>query len=81
MLKEIDAYLALSDQQKKAYSLLERASFGYDYPLSIVQNEEVMKKLIPEIERLESSEEDGFNKYIQYLMSFQLPQPQTENWN
>jgi radical SAM superfamily enzyme YgiQ (UPF0313 family) len=81
MLKEIDTYLALTDQQKKAYSLLRRASFGYDYPLSIVQNEEVMKKLIPEIERLESSEEDGFNKYIQYLMSFQLPQPQTENWN
>jgi len=40
-----------------------------------------MKKILPEIEKLEKGEEDGFNKYIETLMSYQLPQPQTDNWD
>ena len=35
---------------------------------------------MPEIEKLEKDGEDGFNRYIDLLKSYQLPQPQTENW-
>jgi hypothetical protein len=51
------------------------------YPVDAVQNDAHMKQIIPEIEKLEKSGKDGFNKYIQLLMSYQLPQPQTENWS
>jgi hypothetical protein len=40
-----------------------------------------MRKIVPEIEKLEMSGEDGFDKYIETLMSYQLPQPQTEDWH
>jgi len=80
MLKELDTYLSLTKEQKQAYSLLRRGSFG-QYPLNAVQDEGVMKKILPEIEKLEKAEDDGFNKYIETLMSYQLPQPQTDDWN
>jgi radical SAM superfamily enzyme YgiQ (UPF0313 family) len=80
MLEELDKYRALTDTQKKAYSLLRRSTY-MQYPVDAVYNEEVMKQIVPEIEKLEKSGTDGFNKYIQLLMSYQLPQPQTENWS
>lgn len=80
MLEELDRYLALTDMQKKAYSLLRRSTY-MQYPIDAVYNEGLMKQIIPEIERLEKSGKDGFNKHIQLLMSYQLPQPQTENWS
>jgi radical SAM superfamily enzyme len=80
MLEELDRYLALTDVQKKAYSLLRRSTY-MQYPIDAVLNEELMKQIIPEIQKLEKSGEDGFNKYIHLLMSYQLPQPQTENWS
>jgi len=79
MLEELDAYLALTKQEKQAYSLLRRGSYG-SYPLSVVKEEKIMKRIIPEIEKLEKSGEDGFNKYIETLMTYQLPQPQTDDW-
>ncbi|MBP1746639.1 MAG: Radical domain protein [Deltaproteobacteria bacterium] len=80
MLEELDRYLALTEIQKKAYSLLRRSTY-MQYPIDAVHNEGLMKQIVPEIERLEKSGNDGFNKYIQLLMSYQLPQPQTENWS
>lgn len=79
MLKELDAYLSLTKEQRQAYSLLRRASY-LNYPISIVHDESVMKRIRPEIDKLEKSGEEGFNKYIQHIMSYQLPQPQTDNW-
>lgn len=80
MLEEVDRYLSLTDVQKKAYSLLRRSTY-MQYPVDAVLNGELMKQILPEIEKLEKSGNDGFNKYIQLLMSYQLPQPQTENWS
>ena len=52
------------------------------YPLEIVHNEEVIKKVLPEIERLERGDAEGFNRHIATLMSYTIPQPQTdEEWN
>ncbi|OPX95150.1 MAG: hypothetical protein A4E59_01861 [Syntrophorhabdus sp. PtaB.Bin027] len=80
MLEELDRYLALTEMQKKAYSLLRRSTY-MQYPIDAVNNEGLMKQLEHEIEKLEKSGKDGFNKYIQLLMSYQLPQPQTDSWS
>jgi hypothetical protein len=81
MLSELDKYLALTSVQKKIYSLIRRSSFMH-YPLEIVHNEEVIKKVLPEIERLERDDAEGFNRHIATLMSYTIPQPQTdEEWN
>ena len=81
MLSEIDKFLAFTPEQKKIYSLIRRSSFMH-YPLEIVHNEEVIKKVLPEIERLEKGDAEGFNRYIATLMSYTIPQPQTdEEWN
>ncbi len=37
-----------------------------------------MKKILPEIEKLEQGDPDGFNRYIDTLMSYMIPQPQTD---
>jgi radical SAM superfamily enzyme YgiQ (UPF0313 family) len=79
MLKELDDFLSLSEMQKKVYVLLQRSGYGR-YPVSVARDEKVLKQVIPEVEKLEQSGQDGFDKYIQMLMSHQLPQPQTENW-
>lgn len=81
MLSEIDKYLALTPEQKKVYSLIRRSSFMH-YPLDIVYDKEVMQKVLPEIEKLEAGDAEGFNRYIATLMSYTIPQPQTnEEWN
>jgi len=81
MLSEIDKFLAFTPEQKKIYSLIRRSSFMH-YPLEIVHNEEVIKKVLPEIERLERGDTEGFNRHIATLMSYTIPQPQTdEEWN
>ncbi|MDR2018524.1 MAG: radical SAM protein [Syntrophobacterales bacterium] len=79
MLQELDSFLALTAEQRQAYSLLRRTSY-MNYPIDVVLNEATMRQIRPEIEKLEKSGKDGFNKYIQRLMSFQIPQPQTDNW-
>jgi len=79
MLKELDAFLALSERQKQAYILLQRSGY-YRYPLSVVNDQAVMNQVMPEIERLEKEGKDGFDRYIDVLKSYQLPQPQTADW-
>ncbi len=79
MLQELDRFLALTKEQRQAYSLLRRSSY-MNYPIDVVLSENTMKQIRPEIERLERSGEDGFNRHIQTLMSYQIPQPQTDNW-
>jgi len=79
MLQELDKFLALTKEQRQAYSLLRRTSY-MNYPVEVVLNEGTMRQIRPEIEKLEKSGKDGFDKYIQHLMSFQIPQPQTDNW-
>ncbi|HOV90206.1 MAG TPA: radical SAM protein [Syntrophorhabdaceae bacterium] len=79
MLKELDAFLALTKRQKQAYSLIRRSSY-INYPVNIVQDPNVMARIEPEIERIESQAEEAFDRYIWELMSYQLPQPQTDNW-
>jgi radical SAM superfamily enzyme len=76
MLAEIDRYLALTPQQKKVYSLIRRSSPVY-YPLDIVHNDELLGNLLPEIDRLEKEDPEGFNRHIATLMSHMIPQPQT----
>jgi len=80
MLEEFDKYLALSKEQKRAYSLLQRSYPSSGYPVDVVKDEKVMKQISWEIEKLDKSDDDGFNKHIRQLMSYQLPQPQTNNW-
>lgn len=81
MLSELDKFLSLTPEQKKVYSLIRRSNFR-NYPVDIVFDERVMKQVLPEIEKLERGEPDGFNRYIETLMSYMIPQPQTdEEWN
>ena len=77
MLIEIDKFLSLPPEQEKAYILIRR-SHSMNYPIDIVLDEKVMEKVRPEIERLEKSDPDGFNRYIETLMSYMIPQPQTD---
>jgi len=78
MLRELDAFLALSERQKRVYILLQRSGY-YRYPLSVVEDEAVLNRVVPEIEKLEK-EGGGFDRYIDVLKSYQLPQPQTDDW-
>jgi radical SAM superfamily enzyme len=80
MLKELDRFLGLSKEQKQIYSLLRRSSPGVTYPLNIVEDKKLINKVLPEIKNLESKGPDGFDRYIRMLMTYQLPQPQTEHW-
>jgi hypothetical protein len=80
MLSELDAFLALTKEQKQAYTLLQRSYPSLQQPIDVVKDPKVMEQLLPEIEKLEKRGADGFNHYIQRLMSCQLPQPQTDNW-
>ncbi|HEY3276024.1 MAG TPA: radical SAM protein [Syntrophorhabdaceae bacterium] len=79
MLGELDRFLALTKEQRQAYSLLRRTSY-MNYPIDVVLNESTMRQIRPEIAKLEGGCADGFDKYIQNLMSYQIPQPQTDNW-
>ena len=80
MLAELDRFLDLSKEQKQAYSLLRRSSPGVSYPLDVVEDKNLINRVLPEIEKLESNGPDGFNRHIWMLMTYQLPQPQTEHW-
>jgi radical SAM superfamily enzyme len=80
MLGEIDAFLSLSKRQKQVYILLQRSGY-YRYPLSVVEDQGVPDQVISEIEKLEKDGEDAFDRHIDVLKSYQLPQPQTEDWN
>lgn len=80
MLKELDRYLALTTTQKQAYSLLRRSHPAMQYPIDVVKDEEVLRQISQQIEELEHGDKDGFNKYIYQLMTYQLPQPQTDAW-
>jgi radical SAM superfamily enzyme len=79
MLEELDRYLALSDEERRAYSLIQR-SYPGQRPIDVVKDEKMLRQVSREIAKLDKAEEDGFNRYIRSLMSYQLPQPQTENW-
>jgi len=78
MIKEIDRYLALTDEQKLAFSLIQRSYPGMR-SIDVVFNEEVMDKMRKEIKRLEKDAGDPYD-YVRMLMSYQLPQPQTDCW-
>lgn len=79
MLRELDEFLALPERQKQAYILLQRSGY-YRYPLSVVKDEAVLNQVVSEIERLEKEDKAGFDRYIDVLKSYQLPQPQTDDW-
>ncbi len=79
MLRELDTFLAFSKRQKQVYILLQRSGY-FRYPLDVVNDTDVLGKVLPEIERLEKDGENGFNRYIDTLKSYQLPQPQTDDW-
>jgi radical SAM superfamily enzyme len=81
MINELDKFLSLTPEQKKVYSLIRRSS-SMNYPVDIVFDERAMKEVLPKIEKLEQGEPDGFNRYIEMLMSYMIPQPQTdEEWD
>ncbi len=72
MVEELSRYLAFTEMQKKAYSLLRRSTY-MQYPLDAVNDERLMKQIVClKLKKLERSGKDGFNKYIQLLMSYQL---------
>ncbi len=79
MLRELDAFLSLSKKEKQVYSLIQRTYPG-KYPIDIVKDRKTLDQALPEIEKLEKLGNREFNKYIQHLMTFQLPQPQTNYW-
>lgn len=79
MLEEIDRYLALTKEQKESYSLIQRSYPGMR-GLEIVQDEGIMARMRDEIKRLEK-DGDGVDNYIRTLMSYQLPQTQTNSWD
>jgi radical SAM superfamily enzyme len=79
MLRELDAFLSLTTEQKQAYSLIQR-SYPAQQPIDLVKDPKVMEQIRPEIEKLRQRGDEGFNKYIQHLMTYQLPQPQTDSW-
>lgn len=80
MLKELDAYLSMTKRQRQVYTLLHYAGYSRS-PLSVVNDQNVLDQVVPEIERLEKSGgEHGFDEYIRMLKTYQLPQPQTGNW-
>jgi len=67
MLKDIDDYLSLSKEQKQAFSLLKRSSYG-NVPIDVVRNEENMKRIRPELERIGTTEEGGIDGYLHRLL-------------
>ena len=77
MLNELDKFLSLKPEQKKVFSLIRRSN-SMNYPVDVVLDEKVMKEVLPEIEKLERGNPDGFNRYIVTLMSYMIPQPQTD---
>jgi hypothetical protein len=79
MLKELDAYLSMTKRQRQVYTLLHFAGYSR-YPLSVVNDPQVLGQVVPEIEKMERGGEHGFDEYVRMLKTHQLPQPQTDNW-
>jgi len=80
MLKELDAFLSMTKRQRQVYTLLHYAGYNRS-PLSIVNDQNVLEQVVPEIEKLErNGGEQGLDEYVQRLKTYQLPQPQTDNW-
>jgi radical SAM superfamily enzyme len=79
MLEELDTFLSLTRKQKQVYILLQRSGY-FRYPLSVVNDASILKQAMPEIDKFENDGDDGFNRYIDVLKSYQLPQPQTDEW-
>jgi len=80
MLKELDTFLSMTTRQKQVYTLLHYAGYSR-YPLNVVYDQNVLDQVVPEIEKIErSGVEHGFDGYIRMLKTYQLPQPQTDNW-
>jgi radical SAM superfamily enzyme YgiQ (UPF0313 family) len=79
MIAEIDNYLAMTREQKQAYSLIQRTYPGMR-SLDVVEDERLVKELVKNIKDLEM-DGDGFNKHIRRLMTYQLPQLQTDCWD
>jgi radical SAM superfamily enzyme YgiQ (UPF0313 family) len=52
MIEELDAYLSLSKRQKQVYSLLHYSGYNR-YPLSVVNDQNLLDQVVPEIEKLE----------------------------
>jgi histone acetyltransferase (RNA polymerase elongator complex component) len=80
MIQEIDRYLALTTEQKQAYSLIQRTYPGMR-SLDVVHDQKLIDGLKGDIEALEKGEKDGFNKHIRQLMTYQIPQLQTDCWD
>jgi radical SAM superfamily enzyme len=80
MLAEVDKFLSLTAEQKKVYSYLRRTS-SMNYPVEIVLDQSVMKRMLPEIQKLERNGSEGFDRYIADLMACMIPQPQTDHWD
>jgi len=68
MLSIIDDYLSLSEEQKQAYSLLKRGSYG-NIPVNVVRDEDNMRQLRPELERISKTAEGGIDGYLNRLLS------------
>jgi radical SAM superfamily enzyme YgiQ (UPF0313 family) len=80
MLKELDAYLSLTKRQRQVYSLLHYSGYNR-YPLSVVNDQNLLDQVVPEIEKLERmGGEQGVDEYVRMLKIRQLPQPQTDHW-
>ncbi len=79
MIAEIDRYLALPEEKRKVFSLVQRSYPGMR-PLEVLDDENLIAQALPQIEKLEKDGPDGFNKYIRHLMTYQLPQLQTDKW-
>jgi radical SAM superfamily enzyme YgiQ (UPF0313 family) len=80
MLKELDAYLSMTKRQRQVYALLHYAGY-HRYPLGIVNDQNVLDQVVPQIEKLEKSGgEQEFDEYVRTLKTYQLPQPQTDRW-
>jgi radical SAM superfamily enzyme YgiQ (UPF0313 family) len=80
MLKELDTFLSMTTRQKQVYTLLHYAGYSR-YPSNVVYDQNVLDQVVPEIEKIERSGiEHGFDEYIRMLKTYQLPQPQTDNW-
>ncbi len=79
MLAEIDAFLALSKRERQVYMLVQRSGY-FRHPLDVVKDPDVLRQALPELERREKDGEDGIDRYIDVLKSYQLPQPQTDDW-
>jgi hypothetical protein len=79
MIAEIDKFLSLDPIQQQAFSLIQRSYPGL-LSIDVVEDPQTMEKVRMEIQRLEASAPDGFNKAIRSLMAQQLPPLRSDCW-